>query len=121
MPELKFVLAQKEDLDIVMSMFTDAINEMNRKGIYQWDSIYPTRNTLEEDIKKKQLYIGIYEGTVVSTYVLNQEYDEQYVNGTWKYPNSTYYIVHRLCVNPLFQNNKYILINDYVICMWSKE
>lgn len=81
MPELKFVLAQKEDLDIVMSMFTDAINEMNRKGIYQWDSIYPTRNTLEEDIKKKQLYIGIYEGTVVSTYVLNQEYDEQYVNG----------------------------------------
>ena len=121
MPELKFVLAQKEDLGIVMSIFTDAINEMNSKGIYQWDSIYPTRNTLEEDIKKKQLYIGIYEGTVVSTYVLNQEYDEQYVNGTWKYPNYTYYIVHRLCVNPLFQNNKYILINDYVICMWSKE
>ena len=104
MPELKFVLAQKEDLGIVMSIFTDAINEMNSKGIYQWDSIYPTRNTLEEDIKKKQLYIGIYEGTVVSTYVLNQEYDEQYANGAWKYPNSTYYVVHRLCVNPLFQN-----------------
>ena len=104
MPELKFVLAQKEDLGIVMSIFTDAINEMNSKGIYQWDSIYPTRNTLEEDIIKKQLYIGIYEGTVVSTYVLNQEYDEQYANGAWKYPNSTYYVVHRLCVNPLFQN-----------------
>ena len=87
MPELKFVLAQKEDLGIVMSIFTDAINEMNSKGIYQWDSIYPTRNTLEEDIKKKQLYIGIYEGTVVSAYVLNQEYDEQYANGEWKYPN----------------------------------
>ena len=104
MPELKFVLAQKEDLDIVMSLFTDAINEMNRKGIYQWDSIYPTRNTLEEDIKKKQLYIGIYEGTVVSAYVLNQEYDEQYANGEWKYPNSTYYVVHRLCVNYDFQH-----------------
>ncbi len=104
MPELKFVLAQKEDLGIVMSIFTDAINEMNSKGIYQWDSIYPTRNTLEEDIKKKQLYIGIYEGTVVSAYVLNQEYDEQYANGECKYPNSTYYVVHRLCVNPRFQN-----------------
>ena len=104
MPELKFVLAQKEDLDIVISIFTDAINEMNSTGIYQWDSIYPTRNTLEEDIKKKQLYIGIYEGTVVSAYVLNQEHDEQYANGAWKYPNSTYYVVHRLCVNPRFQN-----------------
>lgn len=88
-----------------MSIFTDATNEMHSKGIYQWDSIYRTRNILEEDIKKKQLYIGIYEGAVVSDYVLNQEYDKQYAaNGAWKYPNSTYYILHRLCVNPLFQN-----------------
>ena len=50
MPELKFVLARKEDLDIVMSIFTDAINEMNSRDIYQWDSIYPTRNTLEDHI-----------------------------------------------------------------------
>ena len=106
MSELKFVLAQKEDLDIVMSIFTDATNEMNNKGIHQWDSIYPNRNTLEEDIKKKQLYIGISGETVVSAYVLNQEYDEQYANGAWKYPNSTYYVLHRICVNPLFQNKK---------------
>ena len=29
MIELKFMLAQKEDLDKVLAMFTDAINEMN--------------------------------------------------------------------------------------------
>ncbi|WP_434305348.1 GNAT family N-acetyltransferase [Clostridium botulinum] len=106
MIELEFMLAQKEDLDNVSAMFTDAINEMNRNGIDQWDSIYPDRNILEDDIIKKQLYIGLSEGTVVSAYVLNQECDEQYVNGTWKYPNSTYYVIHRLCVNPIFQNKR---------------
>lgn len=36
--------------------------------------------------------------------MINQECDEQYLNGRWKYPNSRYYVVHRLCVNPIFQN-----------------
>ena len=106
MIELSFMLAQKEDLDKVLAMFTDAINEMNRNGIDQWDNIYPDRNILQDDIIKKQLYIGLSEGTVVSTYVINQECDEQYINGKWKYSNSTYYVIHRLCVNPLFQNQR---------------
>ena len=106
MSELKFLLAQKEDLNTVMSIFTDATNEMNRNAIYQWDSIYPNINIIEEDIKKEQLYMGIYEGTIVSAYVLNQEHDKQYDNGAWNYPNSTYYVLHRLCVNPQFQNKK---------------
>ena len=104
MSELKFLLAQREDLNTVMSIFTDATNEMNRSGIYQWDSIYPNINIIEEDIKKEQLYMGIYEGNIVSAYVLNQEHDEQYNNGAWNYPNSTYYVLHRLCVSPQFQN-----------------
>ena len=106
MIKLKFMLAQKEDLDNVLAMVTDAINEMNRNGIDQWDNIYPDRNILENDIIKKQLYIGVSGKNIVSAYVLNQECDEQYANGAWKYPDSTYYVIHRLCVNPMFQNKK---------------
>ncbi len=104
MIELEFVLAQKEDLDNVLTMFAGAINEMNSNGIDQWDRMYPDRNLLEEDIIKRQLFIGLYKGIVVSAYVLNRECDEQYVNGKWKYPDSTYYVIHRLCVNPIYQN-----------------
>ena len=32
------------------------------------------------------------------------EYDVQYKNGSWEYPNSNFRIIHRLCVNPLYQN-----------------
>ena len=104
MIELKFELAQKEHLDCIVSMFTNAINEMKRNGIDQWDSIYPDRKVIENDIEKKQLFVGTYESIITSAYVINQECDEQYLNGRWKYPNSRYYVVHRLCVNPIFQN-----------------
>ncbi|GAA0735284.1 GNAT family N-acetyltransferase [Clostridium oceanicum] len=104
MIKLEFRLAEREDLDNIFDMFKDAINEMKKNGIDQWDNIYPDRNILEDDIAKKELYIGVSEDAVLSAYVLNQECDEQYANGTWKYPNSTYYVIDRLCVNPKFQN-----------------
>ena len=56
------------------------------------------------DILKKELYIGILDKEIASVYVLNDECDEQYKNGNWKYPDASYKIVHRLCVDPRFQN-----------------
>lgn len=99
------MVAKKIHLDSVFTMYTDAINKMDKNGIDQWDNIYPNRNILEKDIAQKQLHIGILEETIASAYVLNEEYDEQYANGIWKYPNSTFYVIHRLCVNPIYQNN----------------
>ena len=53
MIELKFVLAVKENLDSIVDMFKDEINIMKENNIYQWDEIYPNRNLLEEDIKRR--------------------------------------------------------------------
>lgn len=50
------------------------------------------------------MYIGILDGEIASVYVLNNECDEQYKNGNWEYPNASYKVVHRLCVDPRFQN-----------------
>lgn len=47
---------------------------------------------------------AISQKEIVAVYVLNQECDEEYQNGNWNYPNARYYIIHRLCVNPKFQN-----------------
>ncbi|WP_242874671.1 MULTISPECIES: GNAT family N-acetyltransferase [Clostridium] len=35
---------------------------------------------------------------------MNSDCDEQYINGNWKYQNATYNVIHRMCVNPKFQN-----------------
>ncbi len=34
---------------------------------------------------------------------INQEFDEAYQNGNWKYHDCNYRIIHRLCVNPIYQ------------------
>lgn len=103
---MKIRKAELEDLNIIIDIFKNAINTMNDNDIHQWDEIYPTNTILEQDILKKQMYIGIKDNTVVSVLVINNEFDEQYKNGNWKYDNESFAVVHRLCVNPVCQNQK---------------
>lgn len=58
----------------------------------------------QKDIEKEQLYVGLEDNLIVVIYALNQECDKEYENGNWKYRDESFYIVHRLCVNPHFQN-----------------
>lgn len=101
---LIFALAQLSQLEEIFTMYTKAIQEMNSNKIYQWDELYPMREDLEEDIKRNELVAVFKENEVVAAYVVNQEADEQYENGTWKYAGEKYRVLHRLCVNPAFQN-----------------
>lgn len=48
--------------------------------------------------------MGIISGRIASIYVLNQESDDDYINGRWEYADLPYCVIHRLCVNPDFQN-----------------
>ena len=77
---------------------------MEHEKIYQWDSIYPTKEDFSEDIKKNQLYIGIIDDKIVVVYALNKEYEEQYKSGEWQYVGDHYNVIHRLCVSPDCQN-----------------
>lgn len=101
---LEFRKAQFSDLDEVFDMFTAAIAEMERNGIHQWDELYPDRQILAEDIEKNELIIGLFDGKIACAYVVNSECDEEYENGAWKYPDSSFGVIHRLCVSPEFQN-----------------
>ncbi|MCH5210186.1 MAG: GNAT family N-acetyltransferase [Oscillospiraceae bacterium] len=101
---IQFRVAKMEDLPEVYSMFSSAISEMEKNNIFQWDNVYPDKKILSEDIQRQQLYVGEVDCELVCAYVVNDNADEQYSNGTWKYVGCTYKILHRLCVNPKFQN-----------------
>lgn len=104
MEHLNFELAQEKDLDAIFGMFAHTIAQMNHHKIPQWDEVYPCKTDLWEDIQKQQLYIGKINNQIAVAYVLNQQCDEAYKNGNWQYPHATYYVIHRLCVSNLFQN-----------------
>lgn len=99
---LKFLIADKSHIDEIYSLFRNAICEMNKNGIYQWDEIYPCRDDIEKDIEQCQMYIAMSEDAIAAVYVINFEYDKQYNDADWEY--SDFIILHRLCVNPDFQH-----------------
>ena len=96
--------ANMKDIDTVLEIFKRAIAGMVAKGIFQWDSLYPDEEILNEDIEKSQMFLGEIDGKIASVFVLNQECDEEYKYGNWNLKHSSYAVIHRLCVNPFFQN-----------------
>lgn len=101
---MHYRLAEEQDIDSICNLIKSAIAEMERNNIHQWDEIYPTKEDFLDDIRKRTLYIGTTDNTVAVVYAINSDSDEQYQNGTWTYPEADYRIIHRLCVNPAFQN-----------------
>ena len=104
MKDIEFSIAEEKNLQDVFNIFLAAIEEMNKHNIMQWDEVYPDKDTLQNDVKKKNLYIGKVHNEIACIYVLNDDCDEQYENGNWKYPYAVYNVIHRMCVNPKFQN-----------------
>ena len=93
-----------EDLDNVCSLLTDAVAEMEKHGIFQWDEIYPARSDIEDDIRKDDLYVVEDKNGLIAFYVISRECDGQYANGSWKFDEDKAYILHRFCVAPKEQN-----------------
>ena len=102
--QIEYRIAGMEDLEEIFTLVTGAIHTMNEQGIFQWDELYPDKTILREDIAKEQLRVGAVEGQIAVIYVLNQECDEAYQTGRWMHEKEPFYVIHRLCVNPAFQN-----------------
>ena len=101
---MEFRLGKTQDLDSIGLLIKDAIVEMEKNGIYQWDDLYPTREDFEEDIRNNNLYVVFEEDRLVAFYVISGEYDEQYNNAEWECEADSAYILHRFCVSPEVQN-----------------
>lgn len=101
---LEYRKAAINDLEEICGIVHAAIDAMEREHIFQWDELYPAKEDFQEDIDEGQLYVGLVDGQLAVVYALNQKCEKEYENGKWKYKNGPFYIVHRLCVNPIFQN-----------------
>jgi RimJ/RimL family protein N-acetyltransferase len=50
------------------------------------------------------MYGGMIDGGLASVFTLNQECDLDYSKGNWTYQDEPFKILHRLCVDPAYQN-----------------
>lgn len=101
---MEIIKAGINDLKPISKMYSDAIDNLNNVGIYQWDEIYPNELTLKEDIEKQELYKIISDDHLLGAVVINQDTDAEYSNGHFEDDN--YAVIHRLCVAPEYQHQK---------------
>ncbi|MCM1387404.1 MAG: GNAT family N-acetyltransferase [Bacillus sp. (in: Bacteria)] len=102
--EIQFRQGTIDNLDVVTALANAAIAQMESQGIMQWDEFYPTREDFRADIEAGNLYIGYDKDEAAVIYVLSQEFDEDYRNGNWQDETKSFYVLHRLCVNPKYQH-----------------
>ena len=102
--QIEYRIARLEDLEEICKLVQDAVMKMIQQNIFQWDEVYPDEEILRCDIEKKQLYAGIFDGHIAVIFVINQECEDEYKNGKWKHADQPFCVIHRLCVNPVFQN-----------------
>lgn len=101
---MKFRKGTTLDIEEICAMVKNAIAVMDKNNIPQWDEIYPTKEEFLDDIKGQNLYVGTKDNKIAVIFVLNKWQDPEYFKAAWTYRGEKICVIHRLCVNPEFQN-----------------
>lgn len=93
----------RQDLQQIMNIVRRAVDDMESKHIYQWDSIYPNEEVIRDDISEGDLYTFEDSGIIKGIIVLNEFQDREYEDIKWEFNKGKQLVVHRLCIDPLYQ------------------
>ncbi|HET8752803.1 MAG TPA: GNAT family N-acetyltransferase [Salinimicrobium sp.] len=93
-------LATIYDLDEIKELTEKCAEAMQQKGIFQWNEHYPSRERLENDILRQELYVVEDQNGILGIVVLTTEMDEEYIPVKWLTPNHQNLYIHRLASHP---------------------
>jgi ribosomal protein S18 acetylase RimI-like enzyme len=91
--------ASPGELDALMALVRDCIAGMRRRGIDQWDDVYPDRAIIERDLDEGAAFVATLREGPVGMAVLNQRQDPEYADVDWLYGGRPA-VIHRLMVSP---------------------
>jgi ribosomal protein S18 acetylase RimI-like enzyme len=99
---MKVVQACNDHVRLVMEILSECNTDMRRRGIYQWDDVYPDLGAVAKDASEQTLYVALVEDCLVGAVCLSEEQDEAYSRVHWL-GREPVLVVHRLCVAPARQ------------------
>ena len=89
-----------EDIPVVISIIGDAIEELRKASIDQWQNGYPNASSIENDIAKGWGYVLVEDDEIVATLALCFDKDPNYeviADGEWL-NQEPYAVIHRIAV-----------------------
>ena len=94
--------AKINELDKIMNMYTSCVDGMQKANIDQWDSTYPNRKIISEDIRNKSFYIFLINDKIIGGINIDKIQDKTYLDIEWKDKGNKFLVVHRLAVRQEF-------------------
>ncbi len=98
-----FSLACSRDLPALMALYRAASLRMEEQGIFQWDEAYPDLRVLSKDVSRNELQIGLIGGRIAVAFSIEYCKKDDYEPAAWRYGESRFAVLHRLCVHPAYQ------------------
>lgn len=100
---MTITLANKEHLEKIYSLTKACASDMISRGIFQWNEYYPSKQQLEDDITKGEMFCVLDDGNVLGIVVITETEDVEYKDVNWLTENGNSVYIHRLAVHPNHQ------------------
>lgn len=97
--------AQNSDVDKIVQILNDAISFLKESGSSQWQSGYPNRATVEDDIKNGCAWVVTVDNEVAgyAAVVIGKDPNYAKIDGEWKNNVDTYATIHRIAISSKFR------------------
>ncbi|TFG82385.1 MAG: GNAT family N-acetyltransferase [Erysipelotrichales bacterium] len=83
----------------IMSIIRDAVANMERVGVQQWNETYPTLDIIHEDILAQTGYVMADESGIVAYVCVNENQPKEYAAIDWENKDGKCCVIHRLVVS----------------------
>lgn len=96
---MKLRITKKEELDVAVQIICEAKEHLRSQGINQWQSGYPDRKCICDDIEKQRGYFCMSGKDILGYLCIDFEGEPAYetLDGNWKCDDE-YAVVHRLAI-----------------------
>ncbi len=103
------MIRQAKILEIpeILNVCRACARHMIQNGIYQWNDSYPSKEALEKDVTRKELYVLVDYTKILGCISISTLMDYEYESVKWLTPNVNNVYIHRLAVHPDFQGKGY--------------
>ncbi|EKN67600.1 GCN5-like N-acetyltransferase [Neobacillus bataviensis LMG 21833] len=95
------------ELKVVVQLYADITADLRRKGIKQWDRLYPNRFIVKADIKNGHLFGLLVDKKIIGAVVVDTNESKKYQELKWEDEVGKSLLIHRLAVHPDYQGKGY--------------
>lgn len=97
---MKIRFASINDIDQIIKLLEDCKYDLERKGINQWDDVYPSIDIFLKDIENHSLYMIEEEQKCIAIISFDEEQPLEYQKLNWNSTTGKVLTIHRLTVHP---------------------